>query len=315
MRKIMMMIIALLALLVFTGCQEFDLNSILGGSSNAKFTIETEDLGNNKAKIKVELKNAKVADDFETFEEYIEYMVKSVESLQKKLLKDEELKGNEEVIADSITQLTEQISSATTEEEVLSKITEWFIEVDKTYFIEFTKLREPYVMLVTNLLLDADKFANEQEEVKDEIVKKVSELSSEIEKDLTEEELKEYAVTVIKYIEEAKVLDYFIESIAEFLVDAKIFKVSGNAFANGNFNYDLLKDNGEEKKEYKERVCDVILELAYETKNSILQDEAKLDAYAANLAEFAYKLLNSEDVQSLYNDLVKIAENFENLRK
>jgi len=115
MRKIMMMIIALLALLVFTGCQEFDLNSILGGSSNAKFTIETEDLGNNKAKIKVELKNAKVADDFETFEEYIEYMVKSVESLQKKLLKDEELKGNEEVIADSITQLTEQISSATTE--------------------------------------------------------------------------------------------------------------------------------------------------------------------------------------------------------
>ena len=120
---------------------------------------------------------------------------------------------------------------------------------------------------------------------------------------------------VIKYIEEAKVLDYFIESIAEFLVDAKIFKVSGNAFANGNFNYDLLKDNGEEKKEYKERVCDVILELAYETKNSILQDESKLDAYAANLAEFAYKLLNSEDVQSLYNDLVKIAENFENLRK
>ena len=38
MKKIMIMVIALFALLVFTGCQEFDLNNILGGSSNAKFT-------------------------------------------------------------------------------------------------------------------------------------------------------------------------------------------------------------------------------------------------------------------------------------
>ena len=127
MKKFLLVILAIFAGLFLTACEDFDLNGMLGdmglgGSSSAKFSINEELLEGNQYTISIQMKKIKAKSEFETDEDYQKYLNDTVDSIEKKLLRDATLKGNEEIISASIEALLATIQSCGSEEEILAEI-------------------------------------------------------------------------------------------------------------------------------------------------------------------------------------------------
>ena len=310
MKKLFVLLMVVFTLFIFVGCEGLNM---LGGNT-AKFVAETEELENNKANIKINVKSSKKVEDFETYEEYVDYIIDSIESFQKKVLKDEELKGNEEIIKESIALLIEEVKACETSEEIMEKLDAWFVEVDKTFYVELSLLRGPYIELAAKLLISANELVNEDEELKAEIVEKITDFADDVEDDLTEEEFKALADEIIAFVQEKGLLEVFISDIVDFMVNSKRFESNENHFVDGKFNKNSVKRNDEELKGYKERVCNPMFELAYEAKKNVEKDEEKLNEYKAVLVELANELLNATNIEELEVKLLELVEKLEELR-
>ena len=98
MKKFFLIILAIFTGLFAVACEDFDLNGMLGdmglgGSSGAKFSYNEEELEDNKYNITLEMKSIKSKSEFETEEEFQEYLEQTGNNVEKKLFDiDNEMK-------------------------------------------------------------------------------------------------------------------------------------------------------------------------------------------------------------------------------
>ena len=324
MKKFLLVILTIFAGLFLTACEDFDLNGMLGdmglgGSSSAKFSINEELLEGNHYTISIQMKKIKAKSEFETDEDYQKYLNDTVDSIEKKLLRDATLKGNEEIISASIDALLATIQSCGSEEEILAAFDAFAFVADKTFASELAKLNEPYLNFATRILMDAEELPAELEINKEELVDKFTKFSSTMKKDLTEEEYIAAAQEIIDYIEETHIIDYFIESVVKFIVEVEWVKTPETLFVDGIFNTELLNIPQDATKEaYKVLGAEVVISLIYETEKVIVEKFGENEELSALVSAEITKLASAiiEDVESteLQVKLLEICANLEAVR-
>lgn len=324
MKKFFLIILAIFTGLFAVACEDFDLNGMLGdmglgGSSGAKFSFNEEELEDNKYNITLEMKSIKSRSDFETEEEFQEYLEQTVNNVEKKLLRDASLKGNEEVISAAIELLLQTVLNCESEEEVLAAFEAFSFIADKTYAIELAALKQPYATFATRILMDAEKLPADLEINKEEMIEKFTSFSSTMKKDLTEAEYIAAAQEIIDYIEEIQVIDYFIESVVKFVVDVEWVKTPESLFVDGIFNTELLNiTEGMTKEAYKVLGAEVAISLIYETEKVIVEKFGTNEELSALVSAEVIALASCiiEDIESveLQVKLLEICGNLEAVR-